>query len=151
MIYSIHASQDPYTFVAPDAAIAFAVSACLGGGGYMMEPLEPGGIAVPAFIGEGSTEKWCQRTFGQSPADLVATITTARLGELADALESVCLGGVKDRAELTFALQGLQPIARDRARGQWHDARRSSMNDLGRQAWRMGELFRQRVTTGEAA
>lgn len=149
-VYSIVNPSDPYTFEAPDVAIAFGVAVFIGGGMYAMDPVEKGAaVSVPFFLSDGSTEAWCQRTFGQSLNDVIATLTGERLGEVADALDSVLVGEPGDRAT-EIAILANAPTGRAHLlRDERHDARRSSMNDIGRRAWGIADSLRRKLAERE--
>ena len=149
MLYEIVNPSDPYTFEAADAAIAFGVSVVLGCGRYSMEPLEAGGTRVPMFLTDSSSKAWCLQTLGKTLNAVMAEITGRRLLEFAAALDSVCIGGPEERAELAAFLASVQPNATEFRRGAWHDERRTSVTDIGRAAW--GTARSMRMAAEKAA
>lgn len=130
MLYKIINPSDDYTIACPDLEIAFVASVLLGGGNYSFSP-QDGGEDVPIFM-FGGADKWCEAKLDGTVEQVIETVARERRAELADALDSVLIGSFDTRS---------REIA-DRARD--HDDRRSSTNDIGRQAWAIAAKLRKR-------
>lgn len=120
--------SDPYTFEAPDLAVAGALVCILGEGMYGAEPLHEADGSVPMFPIDGH-EEWFE-ALGASFEDTIR----GRKAEIAEAMDSLLIGTFSDRAE--FAVSGM-------SWHEWHDSRRSSINDIGKRAKHFAKAMRE--------
>lgn len=139
MLYEIINPSDHYTIECNDLEIAAVACVLLGDGQYAFDPLEEGGEKVPLGIMGGLTE-WFKEHFNASPQEVFRRCVTDRAPELADALDSVLIGNRK-------AFLALAP-SRDaegyaEARAAWHEANRSSMNNIGGRAYQLARRLRE--------
>jgi hypothetical protein len=131
-IYEIINPSDPYTIDGPLKTCAVAVT-YLGHGHYALRD-DKGKVALPVFIfgGVGDLNDFFQETFGESFKDADASITTT---ELADVMNSVLIGRIRDRAEILDHINSVPEDQREVKRSFILDQRRSSMNNIGQAAW----------------
>ncbi len=144
MLYEIVNPSDPYTIEAKTLDVAFVACVFLGSGRYAFAPLEEGVKYIPMFMFGGS-EKWCREHFSESLESVVDRVTTdpAKRAELAECFESCLIGDLRDRTEY-HKWQSLidDPAKREKLRTERHDARRSSMNDIGGRAYEIAANLR---------
>lgn len=138
MLYEIINMSDKYTIDCPDTEIATAACVVIGNGQYAFQPLEGNPLPdVPLFI-FGVDEKFIkEHCNGQTFEQMFDKVMTTRKDELASALDSVHIGGAEDR----------KTYPDEKQRTQAHDARRSSMNDIGRRAWALARKLRGSTET----
>jgi hypothetical protein len=122
MIYNIINPSDPYTMEADDEVVACAAGLILGEGRYALRRADDEQQVLPIFIGGGGID-WFVEKAGCSFADFL----NAKGGEIGKALKSVRIGSPEARIHV----QSVED----------HDKRRSSMNDIGRYAWSVGEAL----------
>lgn len=126
-VYLIHNPSDRYTIKGPFMPCAIAV-AILGEGAY-------GISGTPILFG------WDEWLDSHGVKDLVEYVRENK-SAVADALETVLIGGIRDREEVERALALMPP--RDHA--SWlekrHDAKRTSMNNIGARAKKIAERLR---------
>lgn len=137
MIFEITNPSDPYTMQSDSKAAAFVAVALLGQGYYGLSPLDSGQFSVPIAL-FGDWDKGIYDAAEIHPTSMEGVRRWLEVYEnrepLATVLDSVRIGGIADR---------------DRSKDE-HDSRRSSMNDIGRRAWRMAAQIRAKLKTSEA-
>lgn len=140
MLFNIINPSDPYTLEAPDLAIAAVAICLLGEGKYALEEL--GGDRsgyVPAFL-MGGHDEWFIKQFGADFSAVVDRIVATRSDELSRALASVFIGNARDkRAFDSAAAECPDQDAFFELLHQTHDAKRTSVNDIGRRAWALAD------------
>lgn len=143
MRYEIINPSDPYTFDAPSHETATLAILIMGEGQLAAEPLDAHSPeeVVPLLL-FGTVKEYCLKRFGVEPNELLkrALDDPARREGLADALDSVLIGRPEDRA--AFETKHPTPGARRAARIEYHDRKRSSMNDIARYAWQVAQTIR---------
>lgn len=142
VLYELVNPSDPYTFRADNLAVAAAVVQLLGRGMYMGAPQDEGAVQIPPlkFV---PLEDWLRKHAPESVANgMEALVESLNRGELAPAvvaaLDSVLLCSVAERADFEKAWADLSP----EKRLELHDAKRSSLNDIGRFAWHVADKIR---------
>lgn len=140
MIFEIINPSDAYT-METDNFIAACVATCLlGNGAYALEEIG-GDKKMPVFL-FGGHDIWFTEQFGKSFERCVDDVSAS---ELADCLDSVLIGKPQDRETYKRGLELIDdPAKREQWHFEWHDKRRSSMNNIGGRAWRLAERLRQR-------
>lgn len=144
MLYNIVNMSDPYTIETSSLDVAFVACLFLGRGQYAFEPLRDEGVRVPIFM-FGGVDDWCLEHLAESFKAVVDRVTTdpAKRAELADCFESCLIGRAEDKETYRAGLDLIDdPVKREQWRSRWHDARRSSMNDIGRRAYQMATNIR---------
>lgn len=143
-VWEITNPSDPYT-IESDSFLAAAAATLLVGEGRMgLEPQCEDDPGMPLFL-FGGHESFVDEHFG---GDLGAWID-AHPAEIADALDSVLLGGFDRRSDFASAMEAIDdPAKRLLFREKWQD-KRSSMSDIGGYAYRLAEHFRERAATAE--
>lgn len=127
-VYEIVNPSDYYTLESDDVGLACIACMLLGEGHYGLDDVANPGVEVcPMFIFGGDPEGWLKEKHGLDIGDVLKN----RRGDLAKILRSVRIG---DR-EQAFAAEDV--VA-------WHDKKRSSMNDIGRRAWRLADALEER-------
>lgn len=142
MVYDIVNPSDPYTIECPDFAIATVAALLLGNGAYIFEPVGQSAEKVPFFMFRPGLDKFCQQRWGVGAGKLIEQICIGRREEIAAALDSVLLCQPHERANEVAILAGAPSERAHLLRDERHDARRSSMNDIGRRAWGMADSLR---------
>lgn len=146
MLYTIINPSDPYTIECPDLEVAAVACVLLGGGQYGFQPVKPGESAVPLML-FGDAEAWFTEQFKTDMTTVFDRVLQTQREALATCLESVLIGEVEDRAEFLASMEGLATAVpgtkRQTAKLLWHDAKRSSLNDIGRRAWEMAAVLRE--------
>lgn len=129
--------SDKYTITAPTFAAAAAAALLIGEGKLALEPEHDEGQRMPLFL-FGGHEEFIAEHFG---GDLVRWIDDHK-SEVADALDSVLLGGLGRRADYDAAVAAIDdPEKLARFRERWQE-KRSSMNDIGGYAHRLAAHLR---------
>lgn len=142
MLFEIINPSDAYTIEAPDMEIAACACIVLGRGHYAFE--EIGGDAeVPMFL-FGGHDAWFKQQFGGTLDETLDRVMKERREDLAACLDSVLIGSGADRDTYHRGLALIDdPAKRAEWRAQWHDERRSSLNDIGGNAYRIAEQLRE--------
>lgn len=132
MLFEIINMSDPYTMEADTYEEAAMACAVLGEGAYGLE--EVGGEwSMPIFIFGGINE-WCEKQFG---ANLDACFARNK-SQLPAVLRSVLIGTPAARESFNEAMAMTDDESKRQAfRENWHDKRRSSMNDIGKRAQKL--------------
>lgn len=130
MLFEIINPSDPYTMEAESLTAALGAVAILGEGRFGLEPIDNDSPKVPPILfGDWADEVY--QAAGIDPPEAPALMAWMNASEanneaVAKALDSVRLGGVKDR---------------DKPRDP-ENANRSSRNDIGSFAWKYAEAMR---------
>lgn len=122
MIYEIINPSDPYT-IEGEFKTCCVATVILGEGAYGLDGTE----SMPIFL-ISDADEWFRQAFSATLEDVLQSTPPA---ELAACLDSVLCCSAKERR----ALAGEERLA-------FHDARRSSQNDIGRRAWALAERVR---------
>jgi hypothetical protein len=141
-IYEIANPSDAYTMKSADELAAVLACMFLGSGRYILTD-ESGRHVMPFFMFGGGEDEWLQRTFGMSLDDAIKS----RLPAIADALESVLIGGFRDRREFEEAAALMTPENVAQFRERRHDRRRSSLNNIGRRAAALAKSIRAKLVS----
>lgn len=139
MRWEVMNMSDFYTLESDDFAAACGACLLLGNGNYGLVPISKGAPAMPMFLlvpVEG-IDRWLKENNVAESVDALFS----RREEIATALDSVVIG---DRDEYTAELRKIHdPIERVVFKGQWLDAHRTSMNNIGERAWKLAESMRK--------
>ena len=122
--------SDHYTIQAARFEVAVVATLILGNGQYALRSTIEGGDDMPLML-FGPESSWFQERFGQDFEGVVDTVTR---DELSICLDSVLIG---NRGLYEMARREMAAESRREFRIQWHDAQRSSLNDIGRRAWEL--------------
>jgi len=148
MIFKIINPSDPYTLEAERLDIAAVTVILLGRGNYALEGVD-NDLEVPIFSfgSDEQTSAWLKENCGFDVEGLGDFIGNNQ-DDIATCLESVVIGRPEERQEYIDALtEKLAGISEDDDavadfKFQWHDKRRSSMNDIGGRAQDIAKRFR---------
>ena len=147
MLYEIINPSDPYIIEADSLEIAFMACIILGSGQYAFEPLADGGTKIPLFFSGmvPSIDEWCKEHLGgRTTKEVIEHVRSKKRIELADCLDSCLIGKAQDRETYYLGLNLIDDSAkRERWWSEWHDKRRSSLNDIGGRAHKIAENFRK--------
>jgi hypothetical protein len=136
MIVQLITPSDPYTFDSPDIEIAAVVVCTLGSGQFEGVDAYSASLLVPYFFfNDDGRDEWFKRKFGRPYRATRDYCINCRKRVLIDALDSVLIGGAKQRCDYEEVLQYLPAEHHLRFRLAWHDERRTSPVDVGRKAW----------------
>lgn len=139
MLFEIINPSDPYTMEAPDLEIAACAVCLLGSGQYGLNELSGDKTGhVPVFL-LGGHDEWFSKQFGKDFGASMDEAIKTRRHVLAAALASVRVGSAVTRREFDADLAKL--ASDDEAAmflTDFHDSKRTSMNDIGRHAWALG-------------
>lgn len=139
-VYEIINPSDMYTIKGDLKTVALATT-ILGRGKYGLHT-QDGKEAMPIFM-FGGAEEWFVEQFGQT---LQEASDTTNDSHLANAFDTVLIGNFSDRAAYELGLELIEgEEKRERWRFEWHDKRRTSMNDIGSRAYNYAKLLRKRI------
>lgn len=144
MLFNIVNPSDPYTVEAPSLDVAAVASLMVGQGQYSFASLD-GSEDVPmfAFMGNDDTNAWFKQHCGDDAETVVTRVTSEKKIELADCLDSVIIGHYSDRQLYLLALSSItDPANREKYIFEYHDKKRSSMNDIGGRARQLAAKLR---------
>lgn len=152
MLFNIINPSDPYTMRAVDLEVAAVAVCVLGEGKYALEEIGGERLGQVPMFPTGGHDEWFTKQFGRNFADTLNHVCEKRHDELIKALASVHLGTPADKAAFDErAAQCPDPEAVVELLHELHDAKRTSMNDIGRRAWSMAQaLVEQRAATQAA-
>lgn len=137
MIAEIINPSDPYT-LETDNFLAAAVGIALVGNGKLGLSCENPKLRTPILFG---WDQW----FKDQGIDDLGKWLEAHSAEVADALDSVMIGNIGDRALFLDALEAIDdPVKREAFRAKQHDKKRSSMNDIGAACWKTAAALRKK-------
>ena len=141
MLCEIVNPSDPYT-LETDNFVAAAVGIMLVGNGQLGLSCDDTGECTPVLFG---WEEWCaEHGVDQAWVD-------SHRGEIADALDSVMIGSVAERAAQAEAMRFIDdPEKREAYRSTIQDRQRSSLNDIGNACWNMAKLLRKMTLAEDA-
>lgn len=139
MIYELVNPSDKYEFEAEHDVVAAAVGIILGRGRYGVWRTDGLGSKIvhvlPVFL-FGGAEEGFKEGYGINLQDYLSQ----GWEDICNALDTVTVS----------SRRGFLESGQDRA--TWHDAHRTSMNDIGAYAWRVAENVRkERKAAGNAA
>jgi hypothetical protein len=148
MLFEIINPSDPYTIEANSLEIAAVACCILGEGKYALAELSGDKSGnVPMFM-FGGQDDWFMKQFGRTFEQSCNYASQECTDELCCCLASVMIGGADNRraAEELLKRTGT-PQTYLAALYEMHDAKRTSMNDIGRTAWGMADFIK--VTFGK--
>jgi hypothetical protein len=150
VVYEIVNPSDAYTMEASDLAVAAVACLYLGNGQYGLRAVHPDdapGVPVFMFGKTADVERWFAETCGCTMA-----AAFARRAAVADALDSVLAGSLRDRQTNADALALIDDEAkRQEWREKWLDRRRSSLNNIGGRAMHYAKHLREAIAQGAPA
>lgn len=123
MILEIINPSDKYTIESEDWDVACVTGLILGKGQYGLREID-GDHEMPLFL-FGGLEEWVEEEFGKPLEDFMASVDKI---EIANCLNGILIG---DRGDY---MHGLGDKTGDEASAfweEWHDRKRSSLNDIG--------------------
>lgn len=137
-LYEIVNPSDPYTLAADDFETACLANILLSEGLYGLDEIDGNGrMPILGFGGADAADRWWRERFGRSLDDALAAMDRAAV---ATCLGSVLIGSAKDRKAYEAGLELIDDPAKRKAwHDRWHDDRRSSVNNIGKRAWQLGE------------
>lgn len=145
MICEIINPSDPYT-METDNFLAAAVGIALVGNGALGLSCKNPKQHTPVLFG---WDDWFEQ---QGINDLSKWIEEHSV-EIADALDSVMIGNIGDRAMFMDALDAIEnPAKRKAFRAKQHHKHRTSLNDIGTACWKTAKSLRKKrnkVTTAQ--
>jgi hypothetical protein len=135
ILYELINPSDPYTFYAPSIEIA-GVAACMISPSYGAKPVANEGESSPVLFG------WAEwfREHGIN-SQWVAT----HADEIAEALDSLLIGGSGARADVEALLDALPEEEQADWIRQRQARERSSMNDIGGRAYALAANLRKKA------
>lgn len=145
MIATIISPSDPYTLVTEDFTAAAVGVAILGMGKLGLQGPGPED-RTPVLFG---WDEW----FAERGITDLGEYMREHVKDIAEALDSVRIGHPKDREALDRLLEHVPETTRERARAEWQDRHRTSLNDIGSVAWALAKELREKCgdrTAGQA-
>lgn len=136
MVCEIINPSDPYTIECESFLIG-AVAVYILGGDKMALQREEGDDGTPILFGREG-EEWIA---DRGVPDVAAFVDQNKLA-LADALASVRIGSVRERSQNAVAIAHMTVVDAEKYLAEFHDKRRSSMNDIGGRAWQLAKRLR---------
>lgn len=152
MLFEIINPSDPYTMEAPDLEVAACAVAVLGRGAYGLNELSGDKSGnVPMFPVTGHDE-WFTKQFGRNFDASLNHVFEQRADALAKALASVFIGTAIDKRVFEQEAAGCQDEeAFQKLLTARHDAARTSVNDIGRQAWAFADMVAAKALEQQSA
>lgn len=142
MLFDIVNPSDPYTMEASCLEVAAAAVCLLGQGKFALNELTGDKSGnVPAFLTGGHNE-WFTKQFGRDFEQSLNHVMATMQPELIKAFGSVFVGDVQYKR--TFEEEAAKCDSEEEFAAlleKRHDAKRTSMNDIGRQAWSMADAL----------
>lgn len=123
MIFEIINMSDEYTIESEEWDVACMAGLIIGKGNYGLQEID-GEREMPMFL-FGGLEEWVEAEFGKPLEEFMTSIDKIKI---ATCLNSILIG---DRGDY---MQGLGDKTGDEASAyweEWHDRKRSSLNDIG--------------------
>ncbi len=144
-IYEIINPSDPYTIEGHFETVCVAVL-LLGHGAYGLQIVEgwPGwklgdrATEMPAMV-FGIDTDWVDNQFDTT---LEEVLRRADRRAMADCLDTILIGKLQDR-KLFQKIVEKPGIDRDQLWAEWHDAKRTSLNDIGSNAKKLAKSLRE--------
>jgi hypothetical protein len=145
-IFEIINPSDPYTLVGSKEAAIVAVT-FLGGGKYGLGGEDGNEMPFLMFMSEDEVDTYFKKVLGMPLLDWVDNNRT----ELIECFDSVLIGGKGERQTFEKGLELIDDESKKKAwREEWHDRKRSSMNDIGGRAQDYALQMRQKMAQGAA-
>ena len=123
MIFEIINPSDHYTIESEEWDVACVSCLILGKGQYSLQEVD-GEHYMPIFI-LGSLEKWVEEEFGKPVEEFMASVDKI---DIVTCLNSILIG---NRADYIQGLGDKTGAEADAFWEEWHERKRSSMNDIG--------------------
>jgi hypothetical protein len=141
ILYELVNPSDPYSFFAISDKVAAAVGIVLGEGAYAVRRHDNSERILPTlrFIHPANQGEFMRETFPEG----LEPFLLGSSQEIAGALDSVACISPAERADYEMCVARLaSDELRQGSKLRIHDKNRSSLNDIGRRAWKMAEYFR---------
>ena len=138
MTYEICNPSDAYTMKSDNEPAACVACLLLGEGAYPLEN-EAGKIVMPAFIFGGDPDATLKASHGRTVDDVMENDREA----VAAALDSVLIGSKRDRQNVESAVSRMSESDAKSYLAEYHDRRRSSMNNIGKRATALAKALRK--------
>jgi len=130
MIHEIINPSDEYTIECDDMEILTASIFILGEGSYATESKDTDfKVPITIFGGENG-EDFFKNTFGKD----LGEFANANKPEIAECLETICIGSIDDRELYIMALSKIDEDQKEDFIKEWYDKKQSSMNGIGQRA-----------------
>ena len=126
-VFEIVNPSDPYT-LRGERDVARAACLLLGKGYFALRDAA-GELVLPLFVLGNSFEEWAKEEGFDLPG-----ILKDRAMEVVATLDSVLIGGFRERREVEAATARMAPGDAEAWLAERHEARRSSLNDIGARA-----------------
>jgi hypothetical protein len=138
-VYAITNPSDPYTIKGADKAALCVAVLVLGEGRYGLVDKE-GETLMPILAFGGDAISWLHGEMGVTNLERYIE----KNGELlADCLGSIIIGDFNDRWLVEKSLENAKcEEDTEQILKEWHDKRRTSLNDIGATARKVAEIFR---------
>lgn len=145
MLYEIINPSDAYTFEAKEFAVAAVSMVLLGEGRLAAKPVGEGSEGAPEvpLLLFGGAEEWFEKNL--FPLEKMGDFLDENAEKVASALDSVVIGEILDRSLFLSAMERIVPELQEAFKIEWHDRKRSSLNDIGREAWEMAKGIRENL------
>lgn len=139
-LYEIINPSDAYTMEAEEFRLTAAAVLLLGEGHWGLKGITDETEEVPVFL-FGGHEPWLEAQ-GLSP---IGDFVEEHAAEIAKVLDSVLIGDADERRAFQRAMDAVKdPEDRAAAWAEWHDEKRSSLNDIGSHAKSLASALRAR-------
>lgn len=139
-VWEIITPSDPYTMVSADPIVAALAMLCLlhwrGAAHTVDEPR----IETP-FFPFGIEAQVAEETVQAMTGQTIEQAIKRRHRAIIQALDSVLIGTPRDRALFEAATRYMTPRDATAFRAEWHNIRRTSLNNIGKRAWDLAERF----------
>lgn len=140
LVLELSNPSDPYIFRASSKLVASLAIAVLGP--YGASDREDKTV-VPVLFTKASGEEWFREEFGIIGHEAVIASVLENAEDVAACLESFVIGGWRSYDEYHLAIKNITDPEKLKAyQDEWHDRKRSSMNNIGKVAKQLAEQIR---------
>jgi len=138
-IYSIINPSDSYTLRADNLLVAASGIALVGNGAYGLIQVSNEEIKTPVGFG---WDEWLEEQVAPLDYKDWSAYLDDHLLPVAEVLDSVLIGTPEQRQQAEKKLREMDPLEWPQFLAEWHDRRRSSINDIGKHCWEYAHHLR---------
>lgn len=140
MLFYVINPSDAYTIESNRFDVAVAAILLVGRGYYGLDGADNDyDMPVLAFFSKETQNTWLKEN---GVEDLRRFIDVNKF-EIAECLDSIMIGGIEDRKAYDKGLELIETEEnRQKWKDDWHDQRRTSMNNIGQSAWNYAKRLR---------
>jgi hypothetical protein len=144
MLFDVINPSDSYSIKTDDKEAACVACLLMGSGQYGLQEIA-GPFEMPILMFGGGDE-FFKATFGRTMQESADLYRGEKVAILVETLRSVIIGSPSERQTYEAALQFItDPEKLKKYKDEYHDRKRSSMNDIGGRANKLADHFEKRM------